>query len=139
MSDEKKVDANAGGAARFDKGKPQLELISPVAMIGLASILTFGAKKYAPNNWRKGMAWSRCLGSLKRHLAEFEMGNDYDYDPNCEGCKTNTCLNHTGLLHIDQVLCNAMFLSEYARTHKELDDRHKIDPEALKDKGPKKD
>lgn len=114
------------GALRYDSNKLQLELISPIAMEGLAGILTFGAKKYAAHNWRKGMAWSRALGSLKRHLNEFEKGIDYDRDDNCEGCKNGSCLNHTGLLHIDQVLCNAMFLSEYARTHKELDDRHKV-------------
>ena len=126
MSEEKKTEQKPEGAMRFDSGKPQLELISPIAMIGLARILTKGARKYASHNWRKGMNWSRCIGSLKRHLAEFEMGNDYDYDPNCETCKSGNCINHTGELHIDQVLCNAMFLSEYARTHKELDDRYKI-------------
>lgn len=115
------------GALRYDKNKPQLELISPIAMEGLAGILTFGAKKYAAHNWRKGMNWSRAIGSLKRHLNEFEKGIDYDYDESCEGCQKKECLNHTGLLHIDQVLCNAMFLSEYARTHKELDDRFKIE------------
>lgn len=132
MSEDNKTEAKPAGALRFDTGKAQLELISPVAMIGLARILTFGAKKYAPNNWRKGMSWSRCLGSLKRHLAEFEMGQDIDFDKDCEGCQNKTCLNHTGLPHIDQVLCNAMFLSEYFRTHKELDDRYKIDPALLK-------
>lgn len=132
MADNQVPTQPSGGAARFDTGKAQLELISPIAMVGLAKILTFGAKKYAPNNWRKGMSWSRCIGSLKRHLAAFEAGIDLDYDENCEGCKAGTCLNHTGLLHIDQILCNAMFLSEYARTHKELDDRYKLDPEHLK-------
>lgn len=132
MSDTTNPVSSPSGALRFDTGKPQLELISPIAMVGLAGILTFGAKKYAPNNWRKGMNWSRCIGSLKRHLARFEMGEDYDFDPECEGCKNNNCLNHTGLLHIDQIQCNAMFLSEYARTHKELDDRYKIDPALLK-------
>lgn len=130
MADETTLSTK--GAARLDAGKAQLELISPVAMVGLAKILTFGAKKYAANNWRKGMNWSRCIGSLKRHLAAFEAGIDLDRDDNCEGCQRGDCLNHTGLYHIDQVLCNAMFLSEYVRTHKELDDRYKIDPEHLK-------
>lgn len=120
------------GAMRFDKGKPQLELISPIAMIGLAKILTFGARKYSSHNWRKGMAWSRCIGSLKRHLAAFEAGVDRDYDENCEGCINKNCLNHTGELHIDQIMCNAMFLSEYSHTHPELDDRYKVDPKFLK-------
>lgn len=115
-----------GGALRYDKNKPMMELISPIAMIGLAQVLTKGAAKYSPGNWRKGMEWSRSIGSLQRHMAEYMMGNDYDTDPNCETCKSNNCKNHTGELHIDMVLCNAMFLSEYARTHKELDDRFKV-------------
>ena len=115
------------GAKRFDTGKLRLDLISPIAMEGLARILTFGAKKYAAHNWRKGMDWSRCIGSLKRHLNEFEKGNDYDYDENCTGCQAKDCQNHSGELHIDQVMCNAMFLAEYIRTHKELDDRYKVD------------
>lgn len=122
---------DGGGAIRHDANKAPLELISPIAMIGLAKVLGKGAKKYAPHNWRKGMNWSRCIGSLKRHLAAFEMGLDYDVDPNCQGCVSNNCTNHTGELHIDQVLCNAMFLSEYARTHNELDDRHKVLDTAL--------
>ncbi len=113
-------------ALRYDTDKPKLELISPLAQIGLAKVLTKGAKKYASHNWRKGMDWSRCIGSLKRHLAKFEMGEDYDFDPNCPGCNTEYCKDHTWELHIDQIQCNAMFLSEYTVTHPELDDRYKI-------------
>ena len=112
---------------KFDSEKVRMELISPIAMKGLAQVLTKGAKKYAPGNWRKGMKWSRVVGSLKRHLNEYMQGRDYDIDPNCDGCKSGNCLNHTGELHIDQVLCNAHFLSEYFRTHPELDDRTKVD------------
>lgn len=130
MSDQSKLPTE--GAARFDTGKPRLDLISPIATLALAEVLTFGARKYAAHNWRKGMPWSKCIASLKRHLIAYEMGIDYDYDPECEGCQAKTCLNHTGLLHIDQIQCNAMFLSDYARTHKELDDRYKTDPKFLK-------
>lgn len=99
-------------ATRSDFGKRRLELISPLAMEGLADVLTFGAKKYADHNWRKGMDWSRCIGSLKRHLSEFEKGIDIDPE--------------SGLRHIDHIACNAMFLSEYSLTHKNLDDRYKL-------------
>ena len=129
---EVKNELNSAGAARFDTGKLRLDLISPIAMQGLANILTFGARKYASHNWRKGMSWSRCIASLKRHLTDFEAGIDRDYDESCEGCKAGNCTNHTGGLLIDQVLCNAMFLSEYARTHTELDDRYKVDPKHMK-------
>jgi hypothetical protein len=104
-----------------------MELLSGIALRGTASVLTKGAIKYASHNWRKGMPWSRCIGSLMRHLTEYLNGVDYDYYPEtCDGCKTNTCKDHTGELHIDQVICNTMFLQEYARTHKHLDDRFKI-------------
>jgi hypothetical protein len=33
-----------------DNGKPMMSLIDPAFVIGLADVLTFGAKKYAPNN-----------------------------------------------------------------------------------------
>jgi len=99
------------GATRHDSGKPQMDLLSPIAMEGTASILTFGAKKYAAHNWRKGMLWSRSIASLMRHLFKFIGGEDTDPE--------------SGLPHIDHVACNAMFLQEYFRTHKELDDRYK--------------
>lgn len=122
MSDEAK---KATTGLRYDAGKARVELISPIALMGLARVLTKGAKKYADHNWRKGMAWSRCIGSLIRHLFLFMSGEDYDYDAKCPDCQASTCINHTGELHVDQILCNAMFLSEYARTHRELDDRCK--------------
>lgn len=110
---------------KFDGGKPKMELISFIALEGLARVLTKGALKYASRNWENGMAWSRPAGALLRHFSLFMQGIDYDIDENCEGCKAGTCTNHTGELHIDQVLCNAMFLSEYTRTRREFDDRPK--------------
>ena len=71
------------------------------------------------------MLWSKCLGPLKRHLAEFEAGNDFDFDPNCEGCKAGNCKNHLGkdVKHIDQVIWNAGAISSYYETFPQGDDR----------------
>ena len=99
------------GALRYDGDKAKVDLLSPIAMIGTADILTFGAKKYAEHNWRKGMKWSRCIASMLRHTFKFMMGEDLDPE--------------SGLPHVDHIACNAMFLQEYFRTHKELDDRFK--------------
>lgn len=123
---------------RYDNGKIRLELLSPIALLGVSRVLTKGANKYADHNWRKGMAWSKCIGPLLRHLMLFMMGIDRDADGHCPDCRQGLqaemegrkewyCKNHTGELHIDQVLCNAMFLSEFARTHKNLDDRCRQD------------
>ena len=101
------------GGSRFDAGKPMMALLDPVALEGLATVLTMGAKKYAAHNWTRGMLWSRVTGSLLRHLFKFMRGEDYDAE--------------SGLPHIDHVLCNAMFLSHYFRMHKSLDDRCKLE------------
>lgn len=118
ISEEEKAKALAqttatAGALRYDGDKPKLDLLSPIAMEGTAAILTFGAKKYAAHNWRKGMLWSRAIGSLMRHLFAYLRGEDLDPE--------------SGLPHIDHIACNVMFLQEYYRTSKHLDDRYKPD------------
>lgn len=94
---------------RYNQGKPRYDLIHPKAEKGLVSVLTKGAEKYAERNWEKGMEWSKVIASLKRHLAAFESGEDYD--------------SETGLLHIDHIQCNAHFLSAYYKIAPQYDDR----------------
>ena len=38
---------------KFDQGKPRLSLIPRSALIAAGEVLSFGAKKYDPHNWRK--------------------------------------------------------------------------------------
>lgn len=96
-------------ASRYDSGKTRHELLPPHAINEIAKVYTMGAKKYAPHNWRKGMAWSRVIGSLKRHLNELENCRDYDEE--------------SGLLHAAHVAWNAITLIEYYKIHPEGDDR----------------
>lgn len=98
-----------GGALRYDNGKPRHDLIPTFSMNELAKIYAMGAKKYADNNWRKGMKWSRVLGSLKRHLNAFEKGTDFDEE--------------SGLHHMAHVIWNAVTLLEYYKLAPHLDDR----------------
>lgn len=97
-------------ATKADTGKPPCELLSPIAMIGTANVLAFGAKKYSANNWRKGLAWGRIIGAISRHLYAFMSGEDLDPE--------------TGLPHVDHLGCEVMFLQELYRTKKDLDDRY---------------
>ena len=94
---------------RYDADKVRHDLLPAHAINELAKVLTFGAKKYAPNNWRKGMKWSRIIGPLKRHMNALERGEDYDPE--------------TGLLHSAHVMCNAAFLTEYYKIFPQGDDR----------------
>lgn len=124
------MDANKSKEGlRYDAGKARMDLLCPVAMEGVARVLEKGAKKYAAWNWAKGMPWSKVLSSLLRHIFKFMSGEDYDYDPKCPECVANTCINHTGLPHVDQIACNAMFLQRYFREYKNLDDRYKKEPD----------
>ena len=60
--------------------KPRPDLISPFAEERLGHWLRMGARKYAERNWEKGMPYSRCVASLKRHVMKFQQGlNDEDH------------------------------------------------------------
>lgn len=96
-------------AKRFDKGKVQLELLDPEFIHDFAQVMTFGAAKYGPNNWRRGMNWTRAIGSLKRHMNAIERGEDFDEE--------------SGLHHSAHIACNAMFLYYYEKYSKGVDDR----------------
>lgn len=99
-----------------DHEKPRADLLSPIALIGTAEVLRYGAAKYAANNWRAGIAWSRLIGALLRHALAFMGGEDVDPE--------------SGLPHVDHVACCAMFLQEHYRLRRELDDRWKAPPHA---------
>ena len=99
-------------ADRFNKGKNRLELIDAWVMERVGEVLTFGAEKYDPQNWRKGLSMIETLGSLKRHLSAFEKGSQ-DYD------------NETGLHHLSHVIVNAMMALYNAKYNPQVDDRVK--------------
>lgn len=101
--------AAPNGAVRSDAGKLRVDLFSPVALEGLAAVLTFGATKYDEHNWRKGMKWSRCIASLLRHTFALMRGEDIDPE--------------SGKPHVDHIQCNAHFLSEYQKLGTGTDDR----------------
>ena len=100
-------------AIKHDQDKLRLDLLDPLAIEGLAQVLTFGAKKYADHNWRNGFQYSRLIGALLRHL--FAIIRDEDTDP------------ESGLPHIDHLGCCWMFLSAHFKYEylKKYDDRWK--------------
>lgn len=93
---------------KFDGNKLRMELLDPLAMEGLAAVLTFGAKKYNAWNWLKGIEYSRLIGAMKRHLSEIEKGNYIDPE--------------SGEPHIDHLGCCWMFLSGQMARGSKMDD-----------------
>lgn len=95
---------------KFDGNKNRVDLLSTVALEKIARVMTFGATKYGDNNWRKGIAWSRVIGALMRHIFAYVRGENTDPE--------------TGLSHLAHAGCCVLFLLEYEETHRELDDRY---------------
>ncbi len=99
------------GGVKFDQGKPRMELLPAVALEEIAKVLTFGASKYQPHNWTKGISYSRLLGAALRHLTAFMKGEDNDPE--------------SGLSHLSHLGCCIIFLIWMSKHRSDLDDRFK--------------
>jgi len=81
---------------KFDTGKLRYSLIPPVATEALASVLTYGAKKYKSNNWQKAEDFDRYTDALYRHLEAWRGGQEFDEE--------------SGLSHLSHALTSIVFL-----------------------------
>jgi hypothetical protein len=81
---------------KFDIGKLRYSLIPPEATRALAEVLTYGAKKYKPNNWQKAEDTTRYVDALYRHLEAWRSGESLDEE--------------SGLSHLSHALTNLSFL-----------------------------
>ena len=106
-----------GSGARYNIGKPDLSLIPLVTLYDEARVWEHGAKKYARNNWMKGMDWSIPLACALRHLAAFQKGEDFDSESN--------------LPHLAHAMCNLRMLTLYADVFPQGDNRPKKELEEL--------
>jgi hypothetical protein len=88
------------GGRKFDGGKLQYGLVPPNALKATVEILTFGAEKYEPDNWK----WvpdskRRYFDAAQRHLWAWKSGEQNDQE--------------TGKNHLAHALCCLMFLYEH--------------------------
>lgn len=110
-----KKETNEG--KKFDTDKVPMDLVSPIALAEIAKVLGKGRDKYGAQNWRAGMAWSRLIGAVLRHVLAFNGGEDKDPE--------------TGLSHLAHAACGLIFLLEYEQKRKDFDDRYKTDTKAV--------
>lgn len=99
---------------KFDQDKPRTELLSSAALMEIAKVLGFGAKKYDPWNWAKGINYGRIIGAVQRHVLAWKDGEDTDPE--------------SGLNHLAHAACGLMFLLDYIdRNQTQLDDRRPVE------------
>lgn len=93
-------------ALRFNQGKPKWSLVDFKSMEPMIRVLEFGAQKYAPENWKKGLDTTEILESMMRHLAALMDGEETDPE--------------SGVSHMGHIQCNAMFYNYFKRQEDEL-------------------
>lgn len=77
------------------EGKLRFELIPPEMKLALAEVLTYGANKYADNNW-KYVPIQEYIGAMERHINKWELGEEINAE--------------SGLHHLKHALTNLMFI-----------------------------
>ena len=84
-----------GPGLKFDQGKTRFGLLVPEFVRAVAEIVTFGAAKYAPNNWQH-VESERYVDALLRHIYAWLEGEQVDQESH--------------LHHLAHAACNIMFL-----------------------------
>lgn len=91
--------ANAGGR-KFDGGKLQYGLIPPLALAEMVKVLTFGAEKYEPDNWKRVPdSKRRYFDAMERHIWAYKGGEVIDPE--------------SGIHHLAHAMCCLSFLYEH--------------------------
>lgn len=83
---------------KFDGDKLRYDLVPPSAIKAMADVLTFGARKYKPNNWKECQEPERYLAALYRHLELWRAGEVNDQD--------------SGMHHLAHAMTNLAFMLE---------------------------
>lgn len=82
---------------KFDDGKVRWDLINLKVIEPFAKVLTFGAKKYEDDNWKKvDNAKKRYFAALLRHISAWQNGEITDPESN--------------ISHLAHAMCNIYFL-----------------------------
>jgi hypothetical protein len=94
-----KLDASPTEGRKFDGDKDDYSLVPPKAFAGLVRVLTYGARKYAPDNWRYvENRKARYFSAAMRHLWAWWRGEEKDAE--------------TGESHLHHAACCISFLAD---------------------------
>lgn len=105
---DKQYSAKKELGVKFDSDKPQWSLLPFEALEEVVEVLTFGAKKYAPDNWKYVPdADARYMDAAFRHMAKYMQGHKHD--------------GETGNNHLAHAVCCLLFKLWFDR-QQELDE-----------------
>lgn len=80
---------------KLDGGKLRFDLVDDDAEAEMVAVLSFGAVKYDPGNWRHvEEAIDRYFSALRRHLREFRKGRDLDPETSLHHLAHAECCVH---------------------------------------------
>jgi len=102
------LEGSPAGGTKHDASKPPLDLLDATALLEVGRVLGFGAKKYAANNWRKGISRERLLAAALRHVLAASSGERKDPE--------------TNLSHLAHAMCCLMFALHFEITNTEVPD-----------------
>ena len=87
------------GGRKFDGGKLQYGLIPSLALKEMVRVLTYGAEKYEPGNWKRVPdAQRRYFDAMQRHIWAWKEGEQNDPE--------------SGMNHLAHAACCLYFLLE---------------------------
>lgn len=93
---------NLDSGEKADLGKLRWHLMPFEELEDVTAILTFGAEKYSPDNWKKVPdAHNRYLSALFRHIVAYAEGKEKDAE--------------SGRHHLAHAICNCLFLMWFDR------------------------
>ena len=84
---------------KYDENKLPWHLVPWDSVEEMVKVLQYGARKYEPRNWERGMDWHRPWAATIRHLVAWWQGEDIDPE--------------SGMLHLACAMCNIAFLIAY--------------------------
>jgi hypothetical protein len=85
---------------KYDNEKLRWSLLPLEALQDVVNVLEFGAKKYAPDNWKYvDNAQARYWDAAMRHMIAYKIDNQTD--------------SETGLSHLAHAICCLLFLSQF--------------------------
>ena len=106
---------NVQNGNKHDNGKSRVDLLDSDFLMAVGECLKYGAEKpgYGSHNWRGGLAYSRVIGAILRHILAINRGEDIDPE--------------SRFPHTAHLGCEVQFLHWLMKYKPELDDRYKYE------------